>query len=317
MYACAEYGRLDFHATNTDINTWFAVWDTLWFLLFVRIGISLASGICILYCIKGFIRWHRAKTKYGIKTSPIALSCLFLQLLANLIRVVYFAVDPLMSERVYPWVLQTQLLTISIPIGLCATVLIVFYWAELMFAHFGASPITFVSKYKIPAFLTILLILGTNIVRVVLDVQRRDTIAANTLLSVVYMVSQVILAISFVVLGRRLIKFLLMSNRSRPRSSKYRSGVNKLKRISLYVMCSACTMILSILGFAFSLIGSIFNNPLGMVLTFTIAYYFIIFTSLLEIFVFSCPPIPSDQSKLIGVKPSTSSSMGSPQLQHH
>jgi len=298
MCVCSEYGLLGIKVSSSDINLWFAVWHTVWFLFIVPIGISLFSGICILYCIKGFVNWHRAKTNYGVKVSSLAWACLLIELLSNLCRLISFAVDPLFSEQIFPFVVQVQLLTVSIPLGLCSTVLIVFYWAELMYAHFGATPLTFASKYKIPAYLTILLVLAGNIVRIVFDLKQLDNTTSNLLLQLFYTITQTILAICFIVLGRRLIRWLSESANMHAQTAARRKMIRGLKRISRYVMFSACTMMLAMGAVAMSLVDVIFNQPIGLVLVFTFGNYFYLCTSLYQIFVFSSPPIPDEQKMI-------------------
>jgi len=74
-----------------------------------------------------------------------------------------------------------------------------------------------------------------------------------------------------------------------------RKLIRGLKRISRYVMFSACTMMLGIVALGFSLVDAIFNQPIGFVLVFTFGHYFFLCTSLYQIFVYATPPIPDDQ----------------------
>jgi hypothetical protein len=138
-----------------------------------------------------------------------ATCVLLLEVLCNLLRGVYTAVDPFFSYYVLPYGLSRVLLTITVSVELVATVAIILAWDDMLRAtYMGKS--AFLSPHSKQLFFTVAVVLmGTDIVFSFLAAFE-GLVTLSFALGAVFTVFTIAVAVGILVVGRRLIVQLNM-----------------------------------------------------------------------------------------------------------
>jgi hypothetical protein len=88
--------------------------------------------------------------------------CLALEIIANLWRLLYTAVDPLSCYFVFGYTVGSFIDTVSVPYGVATFVLISFYWHEMLGSTVKINP--FLRKLLIPFFVITLALIAADLI---------------------------------------------------------------------------------------------------------------------------------------------------------
>jgi len=83
-----------------DHNEWLAVYTSILFILGIRVLFTALSVIAVVASFYLLRAWLSARKR--VEVSPVTIACLSLLLFTNLVRVVYFSIDPFFSASVFP-----------------------------------------------------------------------------------------------------------------------------------------------------------------------------------------------------------------------
>jgi hypothetical protein len=79
----------------------------------------------------------------------IPQTCFWIEIAANLVRLTYHGIDPIWCRKLYPQAAGNILLTLTFPVFATTTLLITFYWKELLEAK-KLKVVTFINRMKWP-----------------------------------------------------------------------------------------------------------------------------------------------------------------------
>jgi len=88
--------------------------------------------------------------------------------IANGIRLVILLIDPLYTRGVFSWQAGAVWHTVTLPLGLMATLSLTLFWHETMSRKLSNNSTAFLKKLKIPFIVVSLLILGLDLTASVL-----------------------------------------------------------------------------------------------------------------------------------------------------
>jgi len=109
-------------------NVWLGTYGTV--ILVLDIIVSILGFIVLALNFKTWVLFIGPFVKEGKYT--LAVVVLSLELVSNLIRVVYAAVDPLWTREIYTYALSRYLLTLSVPFSCMSSVVLFLAWNNMM-----------------------------------------------------------------------------------------------------------------------------------------------------------------------------------------
>jgi len=109
---------------NGDNNAWGDMFKSWIFTLVSRIILPVFALCCFYVATIRFIGYWK------FEPSKLALFCLFVEAITNLVRAVYTIIDPFTSQNIFPFQVHRILLMITTPWSLGTSMLIALYWAE-------------------------------------------------------------------------------------------------------------------------------------------------------------------------------------------
>lgn len=259
---------------SPDTNLWRSEFcNEWWFILFLQV---LPSGWCVVNAIFAVVRlWQYIS--YGLGTTlPVAL--LSFELLANLLRLLFFGVDPILSRGVYNWTASSILASLSAPFACSASICIAFYWVELTDRR-NAKVSTRLVRFKKPAigiiaFLIVFEVVGSTL-------RGLDVFSyVFYLISGLYVIINFGLAIFFILSGVRILRTLMV----------FGAGASRfiIKRVTTMIVTSAFGMIVSLLGFIL-FVTPVYSSRLGTFFVWTLFGYSFNWTSIFHILAFKAP----------------------------
>eukprot|EP01122_Echinamoeba_exundans_P015228 TRINITY_DN7133_c0_g1_i1.p1 TRINITY_DN7133_c0_g1~~TRINITY_DN7133_c0_g1_i1.p1 ORF type:complete len:558 (+),score=65.63 TRINITY_DN7133_c0_g1_i1:155-1675(+) len=271
-----------------DFNIWRSIRrggaQTAWQAIFTL----WAGAVCVSALIK-LIGFVRAK---GIQFN-IAQICLSIELICNLYRMIYFALDPIYAGRLFLAYQAHMMLTISWPFTIITTLLITLYWLELLTKNRVLVP-TFLSFLKWPflgvSLFMVALELGTSIARAL---SLGPLVTLTPIIGACYAVILVSTILLFFIVGTRTLRQLKAGEKIATQTSGSKRILAKTTKL---IMVSGIFSMLWILGTLFTVIRPLFWDYRGFYATWTIAFGGILGTSLTQVLSFTAPSLSNPNS---------------------
>jgi len=136
--------------TSGDTNAWGEMYES-WIFTLMCLVILPIFALCCFYATKRFIGYWKLQ-----RSAKLALFCLFVEAITNLVRAVYCIVDPFFSQNIFPWPVSRMLVFITVPWSLSTSLLIALFWAESL-NQLTSVKIGFLSRYKVRFFVILVL----------------------------------------------------------------------------------------------------------------------------------------------------------------
>jgi hypothetical protein len=172
--------------------------------------------------------------------------CLALEIIANLWRILYTAVDPMSCHFVFVYTVGSFIDTISLPYGVATFVLISFYWHEMLGSTVKINP--FLRKLLIPFFVITLLLIAADLIISILT-SYYTQISSTVVLPIIYVTVSIGFLVFYIVTARRIVIQLrstevLKADAATPRVR----AINELnKRMILNAVSRGVTIITAVL----------------------------------------------------------------------
>jgi len=265
--------------TSGDTNPWGQVYESLMFTLLFRVILPIFSLCCFYFAVRRYISYLR------VKGSKIALICLLIEAITNLVRAAYVIIDPVWSSGIFSWEVSRVLVAITVPWSLSTSLLIGLFWAESLGR---VRTVKFLSRFKVHFIvllvLFILLELFASFTHAFYFMFIRIPIVLVTALLGVCM--QVVVALLFLVFGYKVLKTLSQHVGMISRSVTRRR--THLRRMTKRILGSGFGMIIFVA--ASICVGTrLIRSPYSFVLVMFSTYFGLQITSVFQIFAFSKP----------------------------
>lgn len=191
-------------------NQWKKANDVIGFQIFLDV---VHTGLETAILIVGLWRIHQWTTPSCGRLFSIGPVCIALEMVAAVLRLVYTAVDPFWTFRVYNAFVGMIMMTISFPISLASGILLTFFWAETLKASsIKAHP--FIAEYKKSACLVIFILVAgeiiSNVIRTKVPVKGKFNTVYLT--QAFYIVTCIILVICYLVCAHEITRRLSSGN---------------------------------------------------------------------------------------------------------
>jgi len=111
---------------RTDSNPWSGI-NEFGFYYFSVIAGTLAVAAVFIACHKLRIITKRNGLKFSLSHT-----CLIIEIFANTLRALYIIIDPIYSRRIFPKALHDFAITVLPSLSLATSVIIAFYWHEML-----------------------------------------------------------------------------------------------------------------------------------------------------------------------------------------
>jgi len=108
-----------------DVNLYTEAYQTAGFII-IRILLALFGVVCIVLCLQRLYSY----CLYD-KSKRLAIWCLIIELLANIMRVTFFAVDPLCMNSIFTLHITRVLFTLPTVLGFISSLMLTFVWKSL------------------------------------------------------------------------------------------------------------------------------------------------------------------------------------------
>eukprot|EP01006_Ploeotia_vitrea_P026587 TRINITY_DN59557_c0_g1_i1.p1 TRINITY_DN59557_c0_g1~~TRINITY_DN59557_c0_g1_i1.p1 ORF type:complete len:540 (-),score=205.54 TRINITY_DN59557_c0_g1_i1:94-1713(-) len=112
-------------------NEWEEMYNSPWFAVLFQVPTSLVPALCVYLGVRRF-RYHKQAARVRARYGLIPLVCLGLEIACNLVRFVYFSVDPINSRAIFPTPVARFIQSLMLSLSLMSTVLIVVYWNDVI-----------------------------------------------------------------------------------------------------------------------------------------------------------------------------------------
>ena len=112
--------------TSDDINEWSIMFNSAQYYILMRVILLLLALFALVMASRLLRAWLRKKKKNSgsFKVSSVTIVCLSLQVFTNLIRLIYFSVDPILSSAIFPFSVGRPLITIPISLEFLTSILV-------------------------------------------------------------------------------------------------------------------------------------------------------------------------------------------------
>jgi hypothetical protein len=218
----------------------------------------------------------------GVQVSVVQIVLLF-HIIGNAIRFVDSTVDPVMARTVFPLIVQQLLLTGSWPFSSCSTLLISFYWQELI-DKTNARVSLFVKKLKIPFWIISCLIFSMELVSSTLRGTYYPLSVLTTLTGILYIVSETGLSILYFVSGIKIIKYIRAS--AKDKTSRRKAN---LMRTTRSIIISGVLMVFFVVVLAIGGLSNLLYVPWAYWSIWFTIYIFLTVGSIFQIAAFNLP----------------------------
>jgi hypothetical protein len=276
----AKYETVMVRITSNDPNPWGDMLESGAMVTYSVI-LPIVIGSCLIFAVFKQVMWIRRR---GFQKS-IPQTVLWFEIVANIIRLLGAAVDPLQSRTIYPFILSQMLFTLSWPFSVVSVLLISFYWHEL-FAKVNVTINAYLDRLKIVFWVIFGVLLGLECA---LAITRGVGFGANVFIivsGVMYIVVVIGTVIFFAITGIRLFKALKKTNRALSDPEK---RMRKLKRTSDFIWMSASALLLWAIGVAIGGLSVLFYIPYGFFSIWFIGNLLLTFLSFSQIFALQVP----------------------------
>jgi hypothetical protein len=286
----SESGALIAKINSFDTNVWsntidnpgMIVWQVT--LAVIHLVVLVFSTITLVQLLK-----CKPRFKYYYIAPLICIS----EILSITLRFVYVAVDPFFTRRIFNYTAGQILKTISFPLGIVTSLLLMYYWHVLLTSK-RISVSSFMKKLLWPfvtlAAVLLLLDFASNVVQSLNLPQSSILMAVNTAAFDATILS---VAIWIFVIYNRVCKHL---------NSMPNSNYSYLFQVSTIIMCSGILLVLVVAGTVFWFIPSLYYQPVGYY-TIWFGIYFIFtargFLQILAVHPRFHPPLKMNQKVIL------------------
>jgi hypothetical protein len=269
---------------SNERNLWTEVFTSPMITVF-RVILSVMNGLPLLLAAK---KLYLFVTRKGCERNIPQLVLIF-EIVANTLRIIAVTVDPIQSQRIFPYLLNQVLFTVSWPFSLMATLLITFYWHELI-GKTNVNLNNFLAKMKIPFWCTFGVLLVVEVLSGVVRGAGFSISIFKIIVGTLYIVLDGAIAIFFLVTGVRLVKALKkMANVA----TNMENRVRRLKETTQLIYLSSVIMIIWAIGTAIGGLSPWFWIPWGFYCLWFLGFFLFGFYSLLQIMAIHPPKPPS------------------------
>jgi len=197
-------------------------------------------------------------------------------------------VDPTGANRFWiPWSVKTGMITCNYPFTISSTLLIAFYWQELLsFSRMTSSLIPSLKVLRVPCGIIIFVMFALEITASVLRGVWIGATAMYILVGVVYTIISLVTAIFFIITGVRMVRILKI----------FSGKTNKVHTKLVVLIMATGSSLLWWFCFAVLIPTPVFNIPIGYVLIQTLSYVGLYGITFTHILVFSPEKPESDDS---------------------
>jgi hypothetical protein len=270
-------------------NEWLIVRSSGWWIA-VQVCFSLLSAFNASLALAKLIAFMREQ---GPQLS-VAQMCLTLEWIANVLRLVNYALDPLFLQRgVLDAAGANILYSYHRPFFIASTLLLSLYWHQMLTEHRAKVSIG-LTKARIPYIVVVIIIITVEF----LTSGIRAAQGGGNLLDILIIISGiayiiVCLAVSlyFVVIGAQVLKSLREGSKITGGQSKRQKAL--IRKTTTLVIANAAFIWVLILSMVPAVIQEVFWNPYGFHIDLMVQDLAILIISTLQIWTFKMPATPA------------------------
>jgi len=276
--------------TSGDTNAWGEVYESLFFTLLFRVTLPIFSLCCFYFAVRRYIIYLQAKG------SKLALVCLLIEAITNLVRALYVIIDPIWSSGVLPWEVTRMLVAITVPWSLSTSLLIGLFWAESLGR---VRTVQFLSRFKIHFILLLVLFILLELLAGIIHAFRIVLIRIPIIVVSALLGMSMTLVVAFLFLGFGYKVLKMLSQDVGMISIAVRRRKTSLRRMTRRIVGSGIGMLIFAAA-SFSVATPLIRTPHGFVLIMFSSFMGLQITSVFQIFAFSKP-----RSRSVSVVPRT------------
>lgn len=267
--------------TLEDPNRWLEFKRGAPMLLWSIFFAALSGGVAVLSMMKliAFVR------RQGPRVS-VAQMCLLLAYIANMLRLIYAAVDPLWCGRFFLFPEAHVLSTITFPANLISTLLIALYWGEMLKAN-AVQVTLFLTRLRWPFAAISIIIIALEFTISGLRATHSSSLVMVYVGSAVYFAVIFIISIIFFVFGGMVLRQLLISRRAAGSGHK-RIKSSLIKATALVIVCGFFNC-MWLVGECLTFVWYIFYEIAGFHWAWTLIYFGMIGVSYSQVLSFRVP----------------------------
>jgi hypothetical protein len=254
------------------VNEWALAFESGW-MIFYSVFLSALSVACMAMALYKYIAFVRFK---GFQTSVPQLMLIF-EFLANALRLVHTAIDPLQSRTIMTYFETQMFYTISWPFFIINLLLVSFYWHELM-RKSKVQIHTFLRKLLTPFWIIFAVLFAGEITSGVLRGLQFNTRIVVLTLGIIYILIALACVIFFFVTGHRLARELKRIAKKYT-ASKRRTQLNKT---ALYVYISTGGVLAWLICLVAGGLTDVFWFPWGFFSVWFVTFFSLSFISLMH-----------------------------------
>jgi hypothetical protein len=263
--------------TSGDYNPWLDVADSGVMIFYSVFLGGFALSVIIIALVK-FITLVRYRGCH--LTLPHLVLCF--EIVGNADRLVAVTVDPLQLRIVFPFVVNQMLFTTSWPFTILTTILLTFYWHELIYKT-DVRVNTFLNKLKIPFWIIAVVLIAVEFTISLLRGLAFELGPLIIVVGVVYVVINTTAVIFFFVTGIKITKLL------RKGAHLHSRRVRNLNKTTAYIYVSSIGIIIWIICIVLGGLTPLFWIPWGYFSLWFIAFFVLIFISLSQVLAIHTP----------------------------
>lgn len=276
----AKYGNVTVLITSNDTNPWTELFTSPAMSAFSVIQPILVAAN-IAYAIYKQIKWVSIK---GWERS-IPQTVLWFELVANILRFLAVAVDPLQSRVIFPVMLNLMLYTLSWPFSIMSFLLISFYWHELI-RKLKIQLNAFLDRLRIVFWVVFGLLLALELATAI---ARGMAFAVGTFVMVsgiIYIVVVLATVAFFFTTGIRL---MIMLSKTKKAMSSPEHRMQRVKRATDLIFFSSSALICWAVMVAVGGLSNLLWVPYGFFSIWFVAFTILSFVSCAQISAFTVP----------------------------
>jgi len=274
--------------TCDDPNPWVEAFTSVYYNIFFVGYLSIFSFVCFE---RALLRLVKFVSRLGCKFQ-IAQFTLFIHCLTNLIRLMIILVDPVHSRGILSWQFASIWHTITLPLGLMATLSLTLFWHETITRKLSNAAMTFLKKFQIPFIITCTIILLLDIGGSILRAMYFPFILISVIEIGLFNLIIISITIFYFITGCKILKQL-------NKSKNVRRGKSRSANVTKLVVLSSVGNITVCIGSL--LLGlDAFNTPFLYIGAWFVFHTGMLITSIIQILAFVPPPKTGDQTSSMG-----------------
>jgi hypothetical protein len=281
-------------ATMGDPNAWVTFYTGPAGIVFAVVFVSISAVLAIFAMVK-IVLILRA----GMKVLSVPVIALFIEFFASVLRC-FVTVDIIGAFRFLPWPAHTVISVTGIPLTMSATILIAFYWHE-MISSFKITSTTWIQKFQVLFWILCVILVSLSVVLAVLIGVNVISNVAIAIMSIVYVIIALGTGLYFFIVGGRTIRFL----RHFKRRVVSKTNVPKkiLKKTTNLVICNGIGNMIFIVGVILFIIYQ--DEVIGIYIAVLLYYIGLLLITFSHVMAFNPP------SKKVSTSSSLSTEKGS------